>query len=456
MKYAIFVLTFFVTTLSLTAQQALILDKVIARVGSETILYSDLQELFSYAKAQSADYTDDIQCQIMDQLIGKALLLDQAKLDSIVVNDFEIEVELERRIDFILGQQMGGNEELFISTYGKTPLEQKEVMREPLREDLLQQRIQGQLIEDVTITPKEVVAYFESIPSDSLPYLNAEVELGEIISKTMISEKYKEAAHDKLVKIRNRIVNDGEDFAELASIFSDDGGSAIKGGDLGWQKRGTFVPEFEAAAFNLADQEISGVVETPFGYHVLQLLGRRGNNINLRHILVKPEILQEDIDKTKNHLDSIAQLISTDSLSFEIAVRRHSDEDAQSYNNAGRLNNDKTGDTFWETADLPYQIYFAIEDLQPGDVSEVLEFEQRGEKVYKIVQLQSKTKPHKASLETDYSKIQNFAKESKKNEYFNNWMDRKIDNTLITIVNDFKSCPNLMKHYEEEKNVLDR
>ncbi len=456
MKYAIFVLTFFVTTLSLTAQQALILDKVIARVGSETILYSDLQELFSYAKAQSADYTDDIQCQIMDQLIGKALLLDQAKLDSIVVNDFEIEVELERRIDFILGQQMGGNEELFISTYGKTPLEQKEVMREPLREDLLQQRIQGQLIEDVTITPKEVVAYFESIPSDSLPYLNAEVELGEIISKTMISEKYKEAAHDKLVKIRNRIVNDGEDFAELASIFSDDGGSAIKGGDLGWQKRGTFVPEFEAAAFNLADQEISGVVETPFGYHVLQLLGRRGNNINLRHILVKPEILQEDIDRTKNHLDSIAQLISTDSLSFEIAVRRHSDEDAQSYNNAGRLNNDKTGDTFWETADLPYQIYFAIEDLQPGDVSEVLEFEQRGEKVYKIVQLQSKTKPHKASLETDYSKIQNFAKESKKNEYFNNWMDRKIDNTLITIVNDFKSCPNLMKHYEEEKNVLDR
>ena len=141
MKYAVFVLTFFVTTLSLTAQQALILDKVIARVGSETILYSDLQELFSYAKAQSADYTDDIQCQIMDQLIGKALLLDQAKLDSIVVNDFEIEVELERRIDFILGQQMGGNEELFISTYGKTPLEQKEVMREPLREDLLQQRI---------------------------------------------------------------------------------------------------------------------------------------------------------------------------------------------------------------------------------------------------------------------------------------------------------------------------
>ena len=455
MKYTIFIFTFLATSLSLSAQQALILDKIIARVGSENILYSEVQELFSYAKSQSTDYTDDIQCDIMDQLIGKALLLDQAKLDSIVINEIEVEVELQRRIDFILGQ-MQGNEELFHNTYGKTPIEQKEVMREPLREDLIQQRIQGQLIQDVTITPKEVVAYFESIPSDSLPYLNAEVELGEIISKTMISDKNKEAAQAKLQKIRDRIINDGEDFAELASIFSDDPGSAQRGGDLGWQKRGTFVPEFEAAAYNLSDQEISDIVETPFGYHMLQLLGRRGNSINLRHILIKPEVTQEDIDRTKNHLDSIAQLISTDSLSFEIAVRRHSDDESQSYNNAGRLNNDKTGDTFWETADLPYQIYFAIEELEPGDVSEVLEFEQRGDKIYKIIQLQSKTKPHKASLETDYSKIQNFAKKSKKNEYFNNWIEQKIDDTLITIVDDFRSCPNLMRYYEEDNNVLNR
>ena len=455
MKYTIFIFTFLATSLSLSAQQALILDKIIARVGSENILYSEVQELFSYAKSQSTDYTDDIQCDIMNQLIGKALLLDQAKLDSIVSNEIEVEVELQRRIDFILGQ-MQGNEELFHNKYGKTPIEQKEVMREPLREDLIQQRIQGQLIQDVTITPKEVVAYFESIPSDSLPYLNAEVELGEIISKTMISDKNKEAAQAKLQKIRDRIINDGEDFAELASIFSDDPGSAQRGGDLGWQKRGTFVPEFEAAAYNLSDQEISDIVETPFGYHMLQLLGRRGNSINLRHILIKPEVTQEDIDRTKNHLDSIAQLISTDSLSFEIAVRRHSDDESQSYNNAGRLNNDKTGDTFWETADLPYQIYFAIEKLEPGDVSEVLEFEQRGDKIYKIIQLQSKTKPHKASLETDYSKIQNFAKESKKNEYFNNWIEQKIDDTLITIVDDFRSCPNLMRYYEEDNNVLNR
>lgn len=455
MKYALIILAFFATISSAAAQQPLILDKIIARVGSENILYSEVQELFSYAKAQSADYSDEIQCQIMDQLIGKSLLLDQAKLDSIVINDVEVEIELQRRIDFILAQ-MQGNQDLFFNTYGKTPLEQKEVMREPLREDLIQQRIQGQLIQDVTITPKEVVAYFESIPSDSLPYLNAEVELGEIVVKTMISDENKEAARAKLAKIKDRIVNDGEDFAELASIFSDDPGSVHNGGDLGWQKRGTFVPEFEAAAYNLEEQEISDIIETPFGYHMLQLLGRRGNAINIRHILVKPEITQEDIDRTNNHLDSIAQLIRTDSLPFEFAVRLHSDDETQSYNNAGRLNNDKTGDTFWETADLPYQIYFAIEDLEPGNVSEVLEFEERGEKIYKIIQLQSKTKPHKASLETDYSKIQNFAKESKKNVYFNQWVEEKIDNTLIKIIDDFRSCPNLIRYYDEEDSAINR
>jgi peptidyl-prolyl cis-trans isomerase SurA len=171
---------------------------------------------------------------------------------------------------------------------------------------------------------------------------------------------------------------------------------------------------------------------------------------------VKPEITQDDIDRTKNHLDSLSRLIASDSLAFEYAVRLHSDEEAQSYNNAGRLNNDKTGDTFWETADLPYQIYFAIENLEVGELSEVLEFEQRGEKIYKIIQLQSKTKPHKASLETDYSKIQNFAKESKKNVYFNDWVEQKIDNTLITIIDDFKSCPNLMRYYEKEDNAINR
>ncbi len=451
---SIVIMSFLINSLG-AQSQSLILDKIIAQVGSENILYSEVQELYSYAKAQNAEYGADVQCQIMEQLISKSLLLDQAKLDSIEISSVEIEVELQRRIDYILAQ-MGGSEERFVSYYGKTPLEQKEVMRGPLREDLIQQRIQGQLIQDVTITPKEVVAYFEKIPQDSLPFLNAEVEIGEIIMKTMISEKNKEAARTKLEKIKTRITVEGESFEELASIFSDDLGSARSGGDLGWQKRGTFVPEFEATAYNLEIGEISDIVETQFGYHMLELLGRRGNTINVRHILVKPEVTEEDITRTMTFLDSIATGIRTDSLPFEIAVRLYSNDESQSYNNAGRLNNEKTGDTFWETADLPYQIYFAIENLEVGDVSEVLEFEERGEKVFKIIQLQSKSKPHKASLQTDYSKIQSFAKESKKNEYFNSWVEEKINNTLITVIDEFKVCPNLVKYYDKQISAINR
>ena len=451
---SIVIMSFLINSLG-AQSQSLILDKIIAQVGSENILYSEVQELYSYAKAQNAEYGADVQCQIMEQLISKSLLLDQAKLDSIEISSVEIEVELQRRIDYILAQ-MGGSEERFVSYYGKTPLEQKEVMRGPLREDLIQQRIQGQLIQDVTITPKEVVAYFEKIPQDSLPFLNAEVEIGEIIMKTMISEENKEAARTKLEKIKTRITVEGESFEELASIFSDDLGSARSGGDLGWQKRGTFVPEFEATAYNLEIGEISDIVETQFGYHMLELLGRRGNTINVRHILVKPEVTEEDITRTMTFLDSIATGIRTDSLPFEIAVRLYSNDESQSYNNAGRLNNEKTGDTFWETADLPYQIYFAIENLEVGDVSEVLEFEERGEKVFKIIQLQSKSKPHKASLQTDYSKIQSFAKESKKNEYFNSWVEEKINNTLITVIDEFKVCPNLVKYYDKQISAINR
>ncbi len=440
----------FCSVISLYSQdQPMILDKIVGHVGSEYILYSEVQELYSYAKAQNADYGEEVQCDIIAQLISKGLLLDQAKLDSIEISNVELEVELERRVDYIL-QQMGGDEERFYAYYNKTPLEQKEIMREPLREDMIQQRIQGTLISDVTITPKEVVEFFENIPEDSIPYLNAEVELGEISMKTIISQENKDAAKEKLEKIRSRIINDGESFAELASIFSDDIGSARQGGDLGWAKRGSYVPEFEATAYNLEEGEVSELVETQFGYHIIELLGRRGNNINVRHILVKPEVTQEDIDHTYSYMDSIIQGLQTDSVSFELAVKLYSDKEAQSYNNAGRMINPKSGDTFWETGDLPYQIYFAIESLEVGDVSEILEFEERGEKIYKIIKLLSKTKPHKASLETDYAKIQEFAKESKKNEYFNNWVENKIKSTRIKLIDEYKTCPNLQVFLENE------
>ena len=444
MKYfIIYILSLF--TFVNASSQALIIEKVIAKVGSEQVFYSDVQELFGYAKAQNPNYEESLQCNILDQLISGKLLLDQAKIDSIFITSIELEAQVQRRLDYILAQ-MGGDEQRFQEYYGKTPLEQKEAMREPMREQMIQERIQGQLIQDVDITPKEVIAFFEQVPTDSLPYLPAEVELGEITMKTMISEEMKEKAKNKLEKVRSRIINDGESFEELASLFSEDPGSAKSGGDLGWAQRGKFVPEFEATGFNLEPGEISEVIETQFGYHILELLERRGNSIRLRHILVRSEVIEEDITRTKEFLDSIKQLIVHDSLPFEIAVKRFSDDEAQSYNNAGRLLNPETGDTFWETGQLPYQLYFAIDGLELGDFSEVVELEERGEKVYKILQLQTKTRPHRASLDSDFNRIKQLAQNSKKNEYFNSWMDKKIENTLIEINPKYHTCPNLDKY----------
>ena len=426
-------------------QNDLILDKVIARVGSQYILYSEVQELYNYAKEQNPEYDESLQCVILEQLLAKNILLDQAKLDSIEVSDIEVEVELDRRMNYIL-QSMGGDEDRFYQIYGKTPLEQREVMREPMKEQMIEQRIQGQIIQGVDITPDEVKEFFAQIPEDSLPYFNAEVEIGEITMKTMISDSIKNAAYNKLENIRTRIIEDGEKFEELASIFSDDPGSGRAGGDLGWAKRGTYVPEFEASAYSLEKGEISEIVETKFGYHILELLDRRGNSIRVRHILIRPEITDKDIERTKSFIDSISNQISIDSLSFDLAVKLYSDKEAQSYNNAGRLINNQTGDTFWETSQLPYQIYFAIDNLEVGQISEVLEFEEQNEKVFKVIRVQSKTKPHRASLTSDYAKITDFAKESKKNEYFNEWMEEKINNTYIVVMGNYATCPNIQKY----------
>lgn len=442
-KYSLLAVLLVLSNMAMS-QQPLIVDKIIANIGSEYVLYSEVQELYEYAKQQQPDYDVRLQCKIMDQLISNKLLLNQARIDSVEVSDIEVYAEVERRMQHILSQ-MGDSEERFVQYYGKTPLEYREDVSGPLKEDMTIQKIQGQLINEVLITPNEVIEYYNSVPKDSLPYLNAEVELAEIVYKPKVNPEEKARALAQITELRERIVN-GEDFAELASVYSDDAGSGRVGGDLGWVQRGKFVPEFEAEAYNLEKGELSDIVESPFGFHLIQLIDRRGNSINSRHILVTPNISIQDLEKAKNELDSIRLSIVNDSLDFAYAVKRYSDEKQFSYNNAGRMRNSKTGDTFFETSELPHQVYFAIEALEVGDVTAPIEFEERGEKIYKIIQVQSKTKPHQASLSEDYDRIQGFAKESKKHQYFNDWMEDKLSKTFIKIDEDFKSCPNLTKY----------
>jgi len=420
--------------------QELVLEKVIAKVGSEFILLSELEEQFAYVSQQNPGLPPEARCALLENLMVNKLLVNQSKLDSVEISEAQLAQQLEARMSQIL-QQMGNDETMFKQVYGMGMQEAKLRMKEDMKAQMLAESMQTQITSEISITPSEVVAFYDAIPVDSLPNFNAEVEVSEIVYIPRPNEEQKTLAKAKLIDIKKRI-DEGESFEELAIIYSDDLGSGRAGGDLGWASRGSYVAEFEAAAFSLETNEFSPITETQYGYHLLQLLERRGNSVHIRHILIKPEIVQSDLDKAVAYLDSVRTAIITDSLDFNKTVKEFSDKESQSFNNAGRITNSLTGNTFFEMSELDFDVFFAIDTIDVGEITSPIKFKDpRGEVVYKIIQLSSKTLPHTANLEQDYSKIQTAAKESKKNVYLNEWIEEKIGSTFISIDDNFDTCP---------------
>jgi len=433
--------------------QSFLVDKVIAKIGSEFILLSDVEEQYAYSLTQDPTLDVDIKCQILDGLIAQKLIIYQAKLDSVVVMDQEVEAQLNLRFDNVL-RQMNGDEEFFRDYYGASVVEMKERYREDQKQQILAERMQMKLINSVTITPAEVQQFYDAIPKDSLPYLDSEVELGEIVIKPQVNDNQKEVAREKLSRIREKIMSGEKSFEEMALKYSMDPGSGARGGDLGFAKRGTYVPEFEAAVFSLDADEISEVIETEFGFHVIKMLERRGNSVRARHILIKPNITEGDHKIAKDLLDSVRTLIEADSISFQNAVKRYSDKKAESYNNNGRIKNRATGNNFFRTDQLDYEAYIEIIDLKVGQLTNVLAGKDlTGEPQYRILQLQSMTEPHQANLEQDYSKISQFAKEGKKSEYFSSWVEEKMKETYIELNPLYEYCDNLKQYVKSSNKV---
>ena len=435
MKFALrFVFCICLLYISQSAHSQVLLDKIIATVGSEDVLKSDVDAQVNYLKEQNNDLPADVDCIILDQLMSNALLVHRAKVDSVLVSDVEVEGQLDLRIDRIL-TMMGNDMDQFLNQYGKTPNEIKDEQREDLKNQLLGERMQGQIMQGATITPSEVQTFFKQIHPDSLPYFNSEVEIGEIVYKPVVNKTETDRVYNQLNDIRTSIVNGDADFAELALKYSEDYGSGQQGGDLGYAARGTYVTEFEAAAYNLDAMEVSEVIETQFGFHILQLLDKRGNSLRLRHILMRPQMKQIDLDNAKAHMDSVRQMIIRDTIPFSFAVKRFGSDKEQSYNNDGRIVNPKTGKSYFDIGDLDTDIYFlgnvnndaTIGDLEIGEMSEAFMMKDaRGEPVYKIVKLLTRTEPHRASLQTDYNKIQTAALQQKKAGYMENWMRSKL------------------------------
>ncbi|HAD12598.1 MAG TPA: peptidylprolyl isomerase [Saprospirales bacterium] len=437
---------FLLLPLSLLAQNdKAIIDRVVATVGGEIILLSEVQEQYSFAKKDQPDLPPDYQCMVLQNLIVQKLLVNQAKLDSIEVKDEEVEIQIDSRIDR-LRAYFNQDDKAIEEFYGQSVDEMKAMLSTDMRNQLLAERMQSKVTEKATITPLEVQRFFSNIPKDSLPYFNSEVEIREIVYKPKVSPEERQKALTRLEDIRKRILEKGEDFAELAKKFSDDLGSGAQGGDLGFQKRGTFVTEFEAMAYKLDANQISPVIETEFGFHIIQLLERRGNLIHCRHILLKPEITDTDLENAKNSLDSLRQQIIDGKMTFTEAVKRFGDKNQQSYNNDGRVANPRSGNTFFEISDLETSVFFAIDGLNEGDIAHSIQLKgQDGSDLFRLVQLVSRSKPHKADLKLDYGKIQSAALEQKKGDYTEKWVLEKLNTTYLGIGDLFQGCPNLQE-----------
>jgi len=417
-------------------QQGVVLEELAARLGGEILLSSELKSQLDYQIAVNGSLSQDDSCRVIqDMFLGK-LLIDQAKIDSIIVPEEQVEAELDRKIQHII-QMMNGDVERFQNYYGKNVSQVKRMMRKDLHDQMLSNLMQREILSKVKITPKEVIDYFESIPRDSLPYFNSEVEVGELVMFPKVNQEEREKAIAQALQVK-KMLEEGQDFHTLARQYSDDPGSARTGGDLGWQMRGTFVPEFEAAAFNLEIGETSDLVETDFGFHIIRMMGRRGNRIHVEHILIKPEITEDDIRKTYEKLDSVRHLIVEQDMPWEVAVRQFGSDEVQSYHNGGRATNPQTGNTFFETPDLEPDVFFAIDTLETGGLTRPLEVydPSSGENVaayLKLVKLFSRTRPHTANLGLDYDKIKTAAIEQRQQKYLLDWLEMKRSETYIDI-----------------------
>jgi peptidyl-prolyl cis-trans isomerase SurA len=319
-------------------------------------------------------------------------------------------------------------------------------MRDDMKDQLMSEKMRTKILSDVSVTPSEVRKFFKDIPKDSLPYFNQEVEISEIILKPKANDVQKKLAKDKLADIRAQIVSGKMSFEDMAKKFSEDPGSGREGGDLGWAKRGKFVPEFEATAYKLDAGQLSEVFESDFGFHILQLIERRGNSIHTRHILVKAQITDEDVALAKHTLDSVRMAVIKDSLTFSKAVKDFGDKSTQSFHADGRVTNPSSGNNTFETRDLDPDTYFAIDSMKVGSICKPIEIAlPTGEKYYRIIKLLLKTSPHKANLLTDYNKISSATLDQKKSTALVKWIERKAQSTFIQIDPLYRDCLNLDK-----------
>jgi peptidyl-prolyl cis-trans isomerase SurA len=306
--------------------------------------------------------------------------------------------------------------------------------------------MQSKITKDISATPNDVRTYFESIPKDSIPYIDAEMEVAHIVRIPSTSEEEKLRIKEQLEDYRKKVL-DGGDFSVYAALYSDDKSTAKKGGDLGYFSRGTMVPEFEGAAYNLKPGEMSPIVETKFGYHLIQMIDRRGDQINVRHILLQPKISDEDLQKSYKLLDSLSDAINAGTISFNEAAQKFSDE-KETRNNGGLLINAENNTTHLSPDKMDRMLFFQVDTMSLNRVSKPLLMQTaEGKTLYHLVMVKGRSAPHKANLKDDYQKIQEVVVQEKQAKALNDWVEKKRKTTYIQVLSDFGICKESLSHW---------
>ena len=437
------ILIFFIlnSCILLSQETGNVVDKIVAQIGNQIILMSDVESQKQQVIQSGLDPLNINTCQILEQLMANELLLDQALLDSISVSDEQVDAEMENRLR-LLEEKFGSREKLE-TFYGETTNKIKDKFRVQIRNKILMQEMERKLVQGISITPKDVGAFFKSIPNDSVPFINMKLSFQQIVYYPKITKDDKKRAYDILSEVRTAIVDNGKSFETQARINSDDPGSASKGGKIE-ASAGMMVPQFESTVFQLKVGEISEIIESPYGYHIIKLISRKGQDYTCLHILKIPEYSPEAIDDASNRMDTCYQLLKENKITWNDAVLRFSNDESTKQNQ-GIITNPITGDQTWDMEDLnqvDQQIYVLTEAMEKGDYTKpnlYIDIYER-KQGFRIVRLSERYSPHIANLQDDYSLIKRAAENDKKQKIIQNWIKSKIGNAYIRIDDEYKNC----------------
>jgi peptidyl-prolyl cis-trans isomerase SurA len=438
LRIFIFSILFIISCFTVKAQTQI--DGIIAWIGKDIILQSDLEKAYAdyLAEMMIKDGSAKEKCMVFERLVYNKLLLHQADVDSVVITEQQVEAAINYRMNYFL-QQVGGDARRLENHFGKSISEIKKLLREIVREQMYIEDVQERLTANIAITPAEVKAYVERVGVDSMPLIPANFEIGHIIKTPPVSEAQIIEMKARLENYRNRVLTGESKFETLARLYSDDPGSASRGGRLGFVERGTLFPEFEAVAFNLKSGEISQVVKSKAGYHIIQLHERRGESIDVSHILLQPKPSAEEQVKAIEFLDSIRQVIMDKRLDFSEAALQFSDDPNKMSD--GWVVHPYSLSTKFSQEDFDQATFATINKLYPGAYSTpVIFINEDGVTSYRLIYLKSKIAPHRANLVEDYDFIKTEALAEKKFKALEKWFIKKVETTSIKICSDYQQC----------------